>query len=246
VTAGSLEVGILPAVTGAPGVVSAEAMQHRFAYVGADLQDMYAVNPGSIAQAAALQDGYFQGATAAEMMDRLAADPQGVLVSAETAADFQLKAGDSLTLRLQDAATHQLTPVQFRYVGIVTEFPTAPKDSFFIANAGYVSHATHDGTNSTVLVNTGGRNVSAVAAEISRKVGPGVTVTGIDTVRSSVGSSLTAVDLTGLTRLELSFALVLALAAGGLLTASGSWNADALSRSPPCWVPRGPNCGDLS
>jgi putative ABC transport system permease protein len=218
---GNLDAGVLPAVTGTPGVVSAEALQHRYAYVGADLQDMYAVNPGSIARTAALQDGYFQGAPAAEMMNRLATDPQGVLVSAETATDFQLKAGDSLTLRLQDAATHQLTPVQFRYVGIVTEFPTAPKDSFFIANADYVAQATHDGTTSTILINTGGRNVSAVTAGISRKLGPTVTVTGIDTVRSSVGSSLTAVDLTGLSRLELSFALVLALASGGLLTALG-------------------------
>ncbi|MET3922253.1 FtsX-like permease family protein [Arthrobacter sp. UYEF20] len=217
----TLDAGIGPAITRTPGVVSVEALLHRYAYVGADLQDMYGVNPGSIAQAAALQDGYFQGATAAEMMHRLAADPEGVLVSAETVTDFQLKAGDSLTLRLQDAATHRLTPVQFRYVGVVTEFPTAPKDSFFVANAGYVAQATHDGANSTVLVNTEGRNVSAVAAELSRKLGPTATVTGIDTVRSTIGSSLTSVDLTGLTRVELSFALVLALAAGGLLTALG-------------------------
>jgi putative ABC transport system permease protein len=220
-TGGSFDAGTAPAIAGTPGVVSAEALQHRYAYVGADLQDMYGVHAGSVAPAADLQDGYFQGGTAAQMMQRLSADPEGVLVSPETVADFQLKLGDSLALRLQDAATHQLTPVRFRYVGVVTEFPTAPKDSFFVANADYVAQATHDGATSTVLVNTGGRNVSAVAAELSRKLGPTATVTGIDTVRSIIGSSLTAVDLNGLTRVELSFALVLALAAGALPTALG-------------------------
>jgi putative ABC transport system permease protein len=218
---GSLDAGIMPAIAGTPGAESVEALQHRYAYVGADLQDLYGVNAATIAPAAALQDTYFQGGTAAEMMHRLAADPQGILVSAETATDFQLKIGDTLTLRLQDAATHQLTPVRFRYIGVVTEFPTAPKDSFLVANAGYIAQATHDGANSTILINTGGRNVSSVAAGITRKLGPTVTVTGIDTARSGVGSSLTAADLTGLTRLELSFALVLTLAAGGLLTALG-------------------------
>ncbi|NWP24173.1 hypothetical protein, partial [Escherichia coli] len=32
----------------APGVVAAEAMQHRFAYVGNDLQDLYGIDPGTI------------------------------------------------------------------------------------------------------------------------------------------------------------------------------------------------------
>jgi len=39
--------------------------------------------------------------------------------------------------------------------------------------------------------------------------------------RKTVGSSLTAVDLAGLTRVELSFALVLAAAAGGLVFTLG-------------------------
>ena len=40
-------------------------------------------------------------------------------------------------------------------------------------------------------------------------------------MRKSVGSSLTSVDLAGLTRVELTFALLLAAAAGGLVLALG-------------------------
>lgn len=52
-------------------------------------------------------------------------------------------------------------------------------------------------------------------------VGTSATVTDIATVRNTVGSSLTSVDLAGLTRIELSFALVLAVGAGGLVLALG-------------------------
>lgn len=44
-----------------PGVRAVEPLQHRFVYVGSDLQDLYGVNPTSITAATALQDSYFVG-----------------------------------------------------------------------------------------------------------------------------------------------------------------------------------------
>ena len=217
----ALDTSTLASVAATPGVASTETLQHRYAYVGADLQDMYGVHAKTIHKGAGLQDAYFQGGTAAQMVQRLATTPDGVLVSAETVTDYQLHPGDPITLRVRDAVTHRLTPVHFRYVGIVAEFPTAPKDSFFVANADYIARTTHDGAANIILASTGGQNVPAVRSAVAAKLGPAVTVTGIDTVRSSIGSSLTAVDLAGLTRVELGFALILALAAGGLLTAVG-------------------------
>ncbi|NMI01662.1 ABC transporter permease [Pseudonocardia acidicola] len=204
-----------------PGVRAVEPIQHRFAYVGADLQDLYGVRPGTITNATALQDTYFQGGSARQLMDRLAAQPDSVLVSAETVKDFQLHPGDLLNLRLQDGATKQLTTVAFHYAGIVKEFPTAPKDSFFVANADYVAAQTSSDAIGAFLVDTGGQNTSTIAHQIQTTVGTSAAVTDIAHTRSSVGSSLTAVDLAGLTRVELGFALVLAAAAGGLVLALG-------------------------
>jgi len=65
-------------------------------------------------------------------MHTLATQPDSILVSAETVKDYQLHVGDPLTLRLTDAQTHQPRAVSFHYVGVVSEFPTAPKDSFFV------------------------------------------------------------------------------------------------------------------
>ena len=204
-----------------PGVRAVEPLQHRFAYVGADLQDLYGVNPASITSVTALQDNYFQGGTVGQLMHELAARPDSLLVSAETVKDFQLAPGDTINLRLQDARTHQLTTVGFHYIGIVTEFPTAPKDSFFVANAGYLAQHTGSDAVGAFLVDTGGRDTTAVADRIKTAVGTSATVTDIATTRGRVGSSLTSVNLAGLTRIELGFGLVLAAASGALVLALG-------------------------
>jgi putative ABC transport system permease protein len=204
-----------------PGVRSVEPIQHRFAYIGPDLQDLYGVRPTHIRGVTALQDAYFQGGTAAALMHTLAVQPNSILVSAETVKDYQLHLGDLIRLRLVDARTNKPRTVAFHYVGIVAEFPTAPKDSFFVANAAYIAQQT--GTNSVgaFLINTGGQQTTAVAHRVQTLLGPTVSVTDIANVRGQVGSSLTSVDLAGLTQVELTFALLLAAAAGGLVLALG-------------------------
>ncbi|CAN5602187.1 hypothetical protein BH09ACT7_BH09ACT7_55150 [soil metagenome] len=203
------------------GVKAVEPIQHRFAYIGADLQDLYGVRPATITRATALQDSYFPGATAADLMGTLGAKPDSILVSAETVKDFQLRVGDPVTLRITDTASDQPHAVTFHYVGVVNEFPTAPKDSFFVANASYIAAHTGSSAPGAFLVDTGGKDSAAVAARIQAMVGTSGAVTDIATVRNTVGSSLTAVDLAGLTRIELFFALVLAVGAGGLVLALG-------------------------
>jgi putative ABC transport system permease protein len=204
-----------------PGVRAVEPLQHRFAYIGTDLQDLYGVDPSTIRTVTALQDSYFHGGTVEQLMHTLAVQPDSLLVSAETVSDFQLMPGDLINLRLQDARTHQLTTVGFHYVGVVTEFPTAPKDSFFVANAGYVAQRTGSAAVGAFLVDTGGHDTAAVADRIRSAVGTSATVTDITTTRGHVGSSLTAVNLAGLTRIELGFGLVLAAASGALVLALG-------------------------
>ena len=216
-------VGPAAAVTLArvPGVRAVEPLQHRYAYIGTDLQDLYGVRPGSITGVTALQDAYFQGGTARSLMDRLAAAPDSILVSAETVQDYQLVPGDTVNLRLPDRATGQPVTVPFRYAGVVSEFPTAPRDSFFVANADYVAARTGSDAVGTFLVDTGGRDTTRVATDLRALLGTSATVTDVADTRSRVGSSLTSVDLAALTRVELGFALVLAAAAGGLVSFLG-------------------------
>jgi putative ABC transport system permease protein len=209
------------AIERVPGVRGVEPLQHRFAYVGADLQDLYGVRTNTIVDATKLQDAYFQGGSARGLMARLAQQRDGILVSAETVKDFQLRSGDTLTLRLQDGRTKQYRPVRFRYLGVGKEFPTAPRDSFLIANADYVAQQTGSDGVGAFLVDTGGTAPRTVAERLRSSLGAEVTVTDLATTRKVVGSTLTAVDLSGLTKVELGFAVVLAAAATGLVLALG-------------------------
>ncbi|MGW5861275.1 FtsX-like permease family protein [Streptomyces sp. NPDC055239] len=204
-----------------PGVRHVEPLQHRFAYVGSDLQDLYGVRPDTIAGATSLQDAYFSGGSTRTLMHRLAQRPDALLVSAETVSDFQLTPGDTVNLRVQDARSKALRTVPFHYAGIVKEFPTAPKDSFFVANASYVTRATGSDTVGAFLLDTGGHHQRGIAALLRDHLGTSATVTDLTQTRGAVGTSLTSVDLAGLTRIELSYAVLLAAGAGGLVLALG-------------------------
>jgi putative ABC transport system permease protein len=197
-------------------VQGVEPLQHRFAYVGADLQDLYGVRPTTIGAAGKLQNAWFQGGSAKGLMAQLAAKPDSVLVSAETVKDFQLHPGDLLRLRLQDGRTKQFHTVPFHYAGVAKEFPTAPTDSFLVANSSYVAKATGSGAVGSFLIQTDGTSPGTVAGRVRSAVGTSAQVTDIQHSRKVVGSNLTAVELSGLTKVELGFALALAAAASGL------------------------------
>lgn len=205
-----------------PGVAGAQAVVHRFAYVGSDLQDIYGIDPRHLAEATTLSNAYFANGDARATLLTLARHVDGVLVSQETANDFQLRPGDLINLRLQDASDHQYHVIPFHFVGIVREFPTAPRDSFLVANADYVARATHNPSRELVLIHALG-DPAKLTGRVRAIVGsvPGAKVTDIGTAQAALGSSLTSVDLHGLTRLELAFAAMMVAAATGLIMALG-------------------------
>jgi putative ABC transport system permease protein len=204
-----------------PGVGHVEPVVHRFVYVGNDLQDLYGVDATSIRDAGKLQDAYFSGGNASQLLDRLHQQPNAALVSDETMKDFQLHLGDPLHLRVRDSESGKLVQADFQFVGVVKEFPTAPRDSFVIANAAYVAEQTGDPSPGTFLIENKGVQPRVLGDRVRQAVGTSATVTDTESSRQVVASSLTAVDLAGLTRVELSYALVLAIAATGLVLGLG-------------------------
>ena len=220
--ASGLAGGVAETVARLPGVVATQPMQHRFAYVGNDLQDLFGIDPASIGQATSMSDAFFAGGSAQRTLSALASASNGVLVSEETVHDFQLQPGDSLKLRLQFASDRAYHEVPFVYVGVTREFPTAPRDSFLVANAAYVAQATGSSAYQTLLIRSNAAP-PAVAAEVQGVLGPasGATVQDIVTQQRITLSGLTAIDLAGLTKIELAFALLLAAGASGLVLALG-------------------------
>jgi len=211
------------AIARAPGVNAVEPLQHRFGYVGPDLQDLYGVQATTFARVGPLQDAFVPGSTVAKTLAALQHTPDGVLLSAETLHDYQLHTGDLIRIRLQSGADHTYRPIDFHVVGQVTEWPTAPKDSFIVANADYVTARTGSDAVGTFLVSSKTPGATATALRSQLSATSGARIQDISTAGSGVTSigGLAGTDLSGLSRLELGFGVLLALACSGLALLGG-------------------------
>ena len=198
------------------GVSGTTAVDHSYAYVGPDLQDTFGIDANTFTRATTLRDSYFLGGSASQMLSRLRARKDGIVVSKETVTDYSLAQGDLLKLRVLDRRSGAFRIARFHVVGFVQEFPSAPRDSFMVANLSYLQGVTHDAGPNLVFVKapSGPAAVSTRIAAATRSFGTGVKNIRQQSVQTS--SSITAVDLAGISRIEEAFAILLAAAAIGL------------------------------
>lgn len=207
--------GVQPAVAHTAGITGTTALDHTYAYVGPDLQDVFAVDAATFQTGTSLRDSYFLGGTASQMMSSLRARPDAILVSKETITDYSLNLGDLLKLRTLDHRTGTFRVVPFHVAGIVQEFPSAPKDSFMVANLSYILQATHDPGPNVVFAQTNGDPSSVARAVATSVTAKGAVVKNISDQATQTASSITTVGLRGISRIEEAFALL--LAAGALV-----------------------------
>ncbi|HWX09219.1 MAG TPA: FtsX-like permease family protein, partial [Gaiellaceae bacterium] len=204
-----------------PGVSGVTPVDHSYAYVGPDLQDIFGIDAATFTQGSSLRDSYFLGGTASQTLARLRATHDGVVVSKETIADYSLAMGDLLKLRVLDHATGGFRIVPFHVVGIVQEFPSAPRDSFMVTNLPYLQSVTHDPGPNVVFI-AAKSDPAAVAQRVAAATQKyGTATRDIRAQTAQTVSSITTVDLRGISRIEEVFALLLAAAAMALFVGVG-------------------------
>jgi putative ABC transport system permease protein len=208
-------------VAALPGAAGVSAVDHAYAYVGPDLQDTFGIDPSTLTRGTSLRDSYFIGGTAAQMLDRLRTTPDGILVSKETITDYSLNEGDLLRLRVLDHATGRFRVAPFHVVGVVQEFPSAPKDSFMVANLGYLERVTHDPGPNVLFVRASGDPTALARRMAAATRSYGTTVKDIRQQSEQTVSSITTVQLRGISRIEETFLVVLAAAAMALFVSVG-------------------------
>ena len=210
---------LVPRIARLSGIAGVSALDHAYAYVGPDLQDTFGIDPATLRNGTTLRDSYFLGGTATQMLDRLRSTRDGILVSKETITDYSLRLGDLLRLRVLDHANGRFRVAPFHVIGIVQEFPSAPKDSFMVANLGYLRNVTHDPGPNVILIRVNGdphavaRRVAAATARF------GTSVKDIREQTAQTVSSITTVNLRGISRIEEAFMLALAAGAMALFVA---------------------------
>jgi putative ABC transport system permease protein len=203
------------------GVAGTTSLDHSYAYVGPDLQDTFGVNVATLTHGTTVRDSYFIGGTAKHLLAELRARRDGILVSKETVTDYSLNIGDLLKLRLLDRTTGNLRVTPFHVVGIVQEFPSAPRDSFMVTNLDYLLASTHDHGPNVVFAKTHG-DAAAVARRVAEVARPaGASIKDITTQTAQTVSSITTVDMSGIAKIEEAFAVILAAAAMALFVVIG-------------------------
>ncbi|HMH47310.1 MAG TPA: ABC transporter permease [Solirubrobacteraceae bacterium] len=205
--------GLAARIAKVPGVTATTALDHSYAYVGPDLQDTFGIDASTIGKATTLRNSYFVGSSAETALRRLQRRPDGILVSKETITDYSLGLGDLLRLRVLDHRSGRFRAVDFHVVGIVQEFPSAPRDSFMVANLGYLQSADHAGGPKVVFAKAGGDPTGVAARVANATRGDGVIVKDVRRQSAATVSSITAVDLSGISRLEEAFTILLAATA---------------------------------
>jgi putative ABC transport system permease protein len=205
-------------IAAVPGVSATTAVDHSYAYVGPDLQDTYGIDPASFTKATGLRDSYFLGGGVADIMARLRSRPDGILVSKETINDYSLSLGDLVRLRILDHRTGQFRVIPFHVVGVVQEFPSAPRDSFMVANLGYLQAADHAGGPNVVFARAVDPPATAARVAAATRT-DGTLVKNITQQTQQTVSSITTVDLRGIAKILEAFTIILAGAATGLFIA---------------------------
>jgi putative ABC transport system permease protein len=204
-----------------PGVQGTSPVDHSYAYVGPDLQDTFGIDPATLTNATSLRDSYFIGESAHTALARLRSTRDGILVSKETIADYSLNLGDLLNLRVLDRRTGGFRVVPFHVVGVVQEFPSAPKDSFMVANLSYLQAADHGPGANVVFAKAGGDPAGVARRVAAATRGLGTTVKDIRQQTHETVSAITTVDLRGISHIEEAFVVALAAAAMTLFVALG-------------------------
>lgn len=191
-----------------PGVAEVTPFVDRIVYVGPEAQDLLAIDPAALPRVAPLSDTFFSGVTADAAMAALRSQPDGILVSAETAKDYSIVPGDRVRIRVPDASG-VLRQVDFRMIGIALEFPTAPKDAFLVANQAYVRAQSGNDRISFVLASASG-DPSDAARRLAARLGSAWQVSDLTSTTARLANEVTAVDLARLILVDLAFAVVIA------------------------------------
>ena len=125
-------------VASVPGVNATTAVNHDYAYVGPDLQDTYGIDASTLTGATTLRDSYFIGGSAQQVLARLRSHAGRHPRLEGDHHRLSAQVGDLLKLRVLDHLTGRFRVAPFHVVGVVQEFPAAPKDSFMVNNLAYL------------------------------------------------------------------------------------------------------------
>ncbi|GAC1574049.1 MAG: hypothetical protein NVS3B24_00740 [Candidatus Dormibacteria bacterium] len=197
-----------------PGVRAVTPVnQTSSAIVGTDKRALMAIDPRTFGAVADFKPGFLLSSSAQVAMQKLAADPNSALVDVELAKTFNIQIGDPVKLQLPDRLTGKPAPVTLHAVGLFKNFPGMPQGVDLVTNVGLYQGITHASTPDFYLLRTDGTDATNAAVAAAIGAGPGKTLQlTTDTTAKTFNldqSSLAALNLNGLGRLESAYTVLM-------------------------------------
>ena len=180
-------------------------------------KNLAAVAPEGLARVAPLPDQVFVDATAADSIAALGADPRGVLIDEETADDLSVDVDDPVDIILA-LGTKRETQAHFRVVGLFERFPGTAAGANLVIDLDRYGKVIGDAPIDFFLATAEDRSPDGLARAVSSlNTGPGASdPIHVDTTETALDkdqSSLTAVNVNGLVRLNMFYVLLMSATA---------------------------------
>ena len=181
-----------------------------------DGRDLAAIEAAGFASVATLSDSFFEAHSAPRALTTLASQPNGVLVDTRTVDQLSVQPGDDVQVVLARGTDNQVTKT-LRVVGVFERFPGFPQGVHLVINLAFYQQSTGLADVDFYLARASDRGsngrLRAVQALTS---GPGahepLSIDSTETTNDRDQSSLTALNVTGLIRLDLLYTLLMAAA----------------------------------
>jgi len=180
-------------------------------------KNLAAIDPASFARVAPLPDSLFVDRSAAGTLAALRAEPQGLLVDAETADDLQVDTGDTVEIILA-LGTDRETQESFRVVGLFERFPGFPEGANLVVNLSRYGEAIGSEDIDFFLADVADDSRAGMQRAVAAlESGPGrndpIHIDSTETALDKDQSSLTALNVNGLVRLDSLYMLLMSAAA---------------------------------
>jgi putative ABC transport system permease protein len=181
-----------------------------------DRSDLAAIDPATFAATAPMSDSFFVDQPATEVLASLAADPHGVLVNADKADSLSVETGDHVKIVLARGTENQ-TVEEFDVIAQFVRFPGFPQGIDLVVDIGDYGRATglnHADFFLAKAASPGDEGLRRAVAALEAVPGADdpIHIDSTATVLDKDQSSLTAFDLRGLVRLDLTYTVAMGVA----------------------------------
>lgn len=182
-----------------------------------DVATLVAVSPSTFSDVADLQDSWFVNGTASAMMDSLKSQPDGVLINSVLAEGLKLSPGDRAQV-LFGRGTGSQTRQTVKVLGLFTQFPGAPDGADIVANLQFYQKVTGLMQADVYLASAVDRSNTGQAQVVQslsalRGFERGFSVQTSASTLNKDQSSLTALNVLGLLKLDSFYTFLMAAAA---------------------------------